>query len=143
MTGEYRIETKRLQVETEGYCDIHNITDMGSKEIAAAGIKNGSVLFFVVGSTAALTTVEYEPGLIKDLKNFYEKIIPQDDYYFHEETWHDGNGFSHVRASLLKPSLQIPLVDGQMTLGTWQQIILIDFDNGPRSREIVVQIMGI
>jgi len=104
--------------------------------------KEGQVTVFISGSTAGLTTVEYEPGLIQDLKEFYDSIIPQDKTYHHNEKWHDGNGHSHVRASLLKPSLSIPFKDSKLLLGQWQQIILIDFDNKERLREIIVQIQG-
>ena len=107
-----------------------------------SGVRDGQATFFVVGSTAGITTVEHEPGLVKDLKELFEKIAPEQNRYHHEQTWHDGNGFSHVRASLLKPSLTVPVVKGQMTLGTWQQVILVDFDNTPREREVVLQILG-
>ena len=94
------------------------------------------------GSTAALTTVEYEPGLIKDLKELAEKIVPSNRRYHHDDRWGDDNGFSHLRASLFGPSLAIPIEQGQLSLGTWQQIVLLDFDNRPRTREITVQFMG-
>lgn len=131
-----------IHVNTQGFCDIKDITPASQKFLKESKIQEGQATFFVTGSTAGITTVEYEPGLIKDLKEFYERIIPQDAYYHHEETWHDGNGFSHVRASLLKSSLTVPVVDGAMTLGTWQQVILIDFDNRSRSREVIFQVMG-
>ena len=134
--------TERIHRKTKGFTDIHDLTPEASKIVSRSQVRSGQVTFFVVGSTAGLTTVEYEPGLIQDLKNIFEKIAPQEDYYHHEETWHDGNGFSHVRASLLKPHLVVPIDRGEMTLGTWQQVILIDFDNGPRDREIVLQIIG-
>lgn len=136
------IKTLSIHRKTQGFTDIHDITADAKQKIKQSGIRNGIVTLFVVGSTAGLTTVEYEPGLVKDLKEVFEKIAPQDTYYHHEEAWHDGNGFSHVRASLLKPSLQVPIVEGKMTLGTWQQVILIDFDNRSRDREVIVQIMG-
>jgi len=97
---------------------------------------------FVPGSTAALTTVEFEPGLVQDLPAFFERIIPRRAHYHHEDTWHDGNGHSHVRASLLGPSLTVPFKDGALLLGTWQQIVLIDFDNRRRRRKLVVQLSG-
>jgi len=137
------IKSFTIELDTKGFTDIHDITGQVSRLISQSKINEGQVTVFVVGSTAGLTTVEYEPGLVKDIKNIFEKIAPQEDYYHHEETWHDGNGFSHVRASLLKPSLTIPIVGRRMTLGTWQQIILVDFDNCDRHREIVVQIMGV
>ena len=137
-----KIKDFKIRVKAKGFCDICDITGEAEKRIHESGIQNGQVLFFVAGSTAGLTTVEYEPGLMKDLEKLFERLAPQNGAYHHEETWHDGNGFSHVRASLLKPSLTVPLVEGKMTLGTWQQVILIDFDNRPRTRDVVLQIMG-
>ena len=142
-TGSFKVETYALHRATQGFCDIHDLTQDGRNLIKESGIENGTATFFVSGSTAGITTVEYEPGLIQDIKSFFERLIPQNARYHHEEAWHDGNGFSHVRASLLKPSLVIPVVQGEMTLGTWQQIILVDFDNRPRTRDITVQVMGI
>jgi len=111
--------------------------------VAKSGIKDGVVTVFNVGSTAGITTTEYEPGLANyDLEAAFEKIAPKDGRYEHEETWHDDNGHAHVRASLLGPSLSVPVIDGRLTLGTWQQIILIDFDTRPRTRGIVLQILG-
>lgn len=136
------IKSFKIRVKTQGYCDVKDLTREASRLIVESQVQEGQVTFFVPGSTAGLTTVEYEPGLVKDLQAFYEKIIPQDQTYHHEETWHDGNGFSHVRASLLKPSLTVPVMEGRMTLGTWQQVILVDFDNRPRQREIIFQVMG-
>lgn len=134
--------TEKISVNTKGNTDILDITDDARTLLFKSGVKNGVVTFFVQGSTAGLTTVEYEPGLLKDLPLLFEKIAPANSRYFHDDTWGDGNGFSHVRASLLGPSLTVPITDGHMTLGTWQQIILIDFDNRSRRREIVMQIMG-
>jgi secondary thiamine-phosphate synthase enzyme len=108
-----------------------------------SGIVNGTVNLFVPGSTAALTTIEYESGVINDLKGAIEKIAPMDMYYEHNERWGDGNGYSHVRAALLGASLSIPIVNGSLTLGTWQQIVLLDFDNHPRQRKIVEQFIGV
>jgi len=138
-----KTQSARLRVETQGYCDVHDLTSEVQAWIDESHIQEGQVTIFVAGSTAGLTTVEYEPGLVQDLKEFYEKLIPQGANYHHEQAWHDGNGFSHVRASLLKPSLTIPVIEGAMTLGTWQQIILIDFDNRSRSRDVIVQILGV
>jgi secondary thiamine-phosphate synthase enzyme len=101
------------------------------------------VLVFVPGATAALTTVEFEPGLVRDLPELFERIAPRDRPYHHDETWHDGNGHSHVRASLLGPSLTVPVQGGKLLLGTWQQIVLVDFDNRPHRRELVVQLSGV
>jgi secondary thiamine-phosphate synthase enzyme len=110
--------------------------------IKDASIADGLVTVFCPGSTGAITTVEYESGVLQDLKQALERIAPSDIPYQHDERWGDGNGFAHVRAALMKPSLSIPLISGKMTLGTWQQIVFIDFDNRERHREIVVQVMG-
>lgn len=137
-----KIKNYKIRIKTKGFTDIHDLTGEAQEKVSQSEIQDGQATFFVTGSTAGLTTVEYEPGLVEDLKELFERIAPQDKYYHHEEAWHDGNGFSHVRASLLKPSLTVPIVDGKLTLGTWQQVILIDFDNHPRSREIVFQVIG-
>lgn len=137
-----QVKTFSLRVQTKGFCDIQDVTAEAREKIRASEIRDGQATFFVAGSTAGLTTVEYEPGLIRDLKEIFEKLVPQGRPYHHEEAWHDGNGFSHVRASLLKPSLTVPLVKGELTLGTWQQVVLIDFDNRPRDREVLLQVMG-
>ena len=102
----------------------------------------GTITFFIPGSTAGLTTIEYEPGLLKDIPETFEKIAPQNARYAHNDTWHDGNGASHVRAALQGPSLVVPFADGKMLLGVWQQVVLIDFDARPRDRKVVMQIMG-
>ena len=133
----------RFEVATRGNSQVIDITEQVGQAIADGDVRDGIVTVFVVGSTAGITTTESEPGLLNhDLKAFYERIAPENDYYKHEETWHDDNGHSHVRASSLGPSITVPLVDGRMPLGTWQQIILIDFDTRPRRREIVVQLVG-
>ena len=130
-------------MQTAGNCDIVDITEQTRVAITQSDITNGTVTVFNVGSTAAITTTEYEPGLVNyDIAVAFEKIAPEHTRYEHEETWHDNNGHSHVRASLLGPSLSVPIVDGQMTLGTWQQIILIDFDTRARTRTIICQIIG-
>ena len=135
--------TKTMQVRTNGNCDIIDITPQAAGLVAESGILAGTVTLFNVGSTAAITTTEYEPGLVNhDIKAAFEKIAPQNGQYKHEETWNDDNGHSHVRATLLGPSLVVPVVDGKLTLGTWQQIILVDFDTRPRTRQVVCQIMG-
>jgi len=136
------ITTKTISLETKGETDIHNITGEVAALVSKSKVKEGTVTVFVFGSTGGLTTVEYEPGLVKDLKTLFEKIAPRDGNYAHNTTWGDGNGYAHVRASLLGPSLTIPFADKKMLLGTWQQIIFIDFDNRPRSRKIIVQISG-
>ncbi len=137
------VKTKRIKFKTKGNCDVVNITEEVSRAIAQSDIADGIAVVFNVGSTAGVTTTEYEPGLVNyDIAAAFEKIAPEKARYEHEETWHDDNGHSHVRASLLGPSLSVPIVDGQMTLGTWQQIILVDFDTRPRTRTIICQIVG-
>ena len=126
--------------ETTNSTDIIDITDQVAAIVEKSSILNGSVNIFVAGSTAALTTIEYESGVINDLKNAIERLAPQDMHYAHDSKWGDGNGFAHVRAALLGPSLTVPLINGNLLLGTWQQITLCDFDNSPRSREVFVQI---
>ncbi|MCK5225999.1 MAG: secondary thiamine-phosphate synthase enzyme YjbQ [Planctomycetes bacterium] len=135
--------TKRFEFEAKGNCDIIDITPKVNKAVVESAIKNGVVTVFVVGSTAAIATTEYEQGLVNyDIKAAFEKIAPANGNYEHEKTWHDDNGHSHVAASMLGPSLNVPFIDGQMTLGTWQQIILVDFDTRPRTRTIICQILG-
>ena len=137
-----KIKTERIRLKTKGDGDLVNITEEVSSILARSKIKEGSVTVFVVGSTAAITTFEYEPGLIKDIRDLYEKIVPSNKRYSHDETWGDANGFSHLRAALQGPSLTVPFEKGKLVLGTWQQIVLAEFDNRPREREIVVQIVG-
>ena len=134
--------TKTIKLSTKGDTDIIDVTGKVSDIVSKSGLNSGTVLVFVSGSTGGLTTVEYEPGLVQDLKNYFEKIAPKSAEYQHNMRWHDGNGYSHVRASFLGPDISIPFIKGRMTLGTWQQIIFIDFDNRPRTRELVVQITG-
>ncbi|HDG98647.1 MAG TPA: YjbQ family protein [Desulfobacterales bacterium] len=122
--------------------DIFDITETVKKEIGSSGIREGAVTLFIPGSTAALTTIEYESGVVNDLRKAVERIAPSDIYYEHDKRWGDGNGYAHVRAALLGPSLHIPIIRGNMTLGTWQQIVVLDFDNRPRNRRIIVQIIG-
>jgi len=137
-----RVSTKKLFEKTEGFCDIIDITAKVQEQVQKEKIQRGVASLFVSGSTASLTTIEYEPGLIQDLKEFLEKFIPSSKKYHHDDRWGDNNGFSHLRASLLGPSLQVPIDNGELLLGTWQQIVLLDFDNRPRRREILVQLMG-
>jgi len=137
-----KVVTERIRLQTKGNPDLIDITDRLSKVISEAKIKNGSMTVFVVGSTAALTTFEYEPGLIQDISQLYEKLIPAEKHYAHDETWGDANGFSHLRAALQGPSLTIPVEEGKMVLGTWQQVVLAEFDNRPRQREVVVQVIA-
>ncbi|MBI3004138.1 MAG: YjbQ family protein [Ignavibacteriales bacterium] len=136
------IITEHLSVATRGNSDIIDITPQISSFVAKSKLKEGNVTVFVSGSTASVTTTEYEPGLIKDIPAAMERLAPQSITYHHNETWHDGNGHSHVRASMMGPSLTVPFSKGELLLGTWQQIVLIDFDTRARKREIVVQLMG-
>ena len=136
------IETKKIGESTAGFCDIVDLTAKLKDCINKTNIRTGTVTLFVSGSTAALTTIEHEPGLIQDLKEFVERLIPSDRRYHHDDRWGDDNGFSHLRAALFGPSLSIPIVNGAPGLGTWQQVILLDFDNRPRTREITVQLIG-
>jgi secondary thiamine-phosphate synthase enzyme len=136
------IQTKKLIEKTRGFCDIIDITAKVQQEVQTERLAKGLVALFVSGSTASLTTVEYEPGLVQDLQEFFERLIPSQQKYHHDARWGDDNGFSHLRASLLGPSLQVPVADGRLLLGSWQQIILLDFDNRPRTREILLQILG-
>ena len=136
------VVTERISLETKGHCDIIDITREVAEQVARANIASGTVTLFVAGSTAGITTIEFEPGLISDLKEAWQRLAPDNIAYGHDRAWGDGNGHSHVRASLLGASLVIPFQDMRLTLGTWQQIVLVDFDNRPRSRQVVVQIMG-
>jgi secondary thiamine-phosphate synthase enzyme len=137
-----QIVTTEIEFSTRGNCAMKNITEEVSGKIRTAGFVEGNVLLFVVGSTGALTTIEFEPGLQQDYPELFEKLIPSNQRYHHDDTWNDGNGHSHLRASLQGPSLTIPFLNGKLLLGTWQQIIFIDFDNRPRKRKIIVQITG-
>ena len=136
------IRTNKITETTAGFCDIIDITPKVRQHLDRAKIRNGLATLFVAGSTAALTTIEHEPGLVRDLKEFLERFIPSDRRYHHDERWGDDNGFSHLRASLFGPSLTIPVENGRLGLGTWQQIVLLDFDNRARQREITFQFMG-
>jgi secondary thiamine-phosphate synthase enzyme len=136
------ILTEHIAVATKGRTDIIDITSRAGELLSKTGLQKGTVTFFISGSTAGITTVEYEPGLLKDLSEAFEKIAPMSKHYHHDATWGDGNGFSHVRASLLGGSLTVPFTAGRLMLGTWQQVILIDFDNRSRQREVVMQIIG-
>ncbi len=134
--------TEYVPITTKGRNDIVDITGKVTEALRTTQLSVGTVTVFVSGSTAGVTTIEYEPGLIKDLPEAFEKLAPMDQRYFHDDTWHDGNGYAHVRAALLGASLTVPFKDGRMMLGTWQQIVVIDFDNRSRQREIVLQFMG-
>ncbi len=136
------IITKKLSFQSKGNTDIIDITREVEQKVAESGIKDGTVTVFITGSTAGVTTIENEPGLIADFKAMWERVVPRNIKYAHDSAWGEGNGFSHVRASLLGASLVIPLTNKTLALGTWQQIVLVDFDNRPRSRQVIVQIMG-
>ena len=131
----------RFNISTKGFNDIIDVTPQIGKEVEKSGIKEGVCLVFVAHSTCALTTIEYEEGAIKDLKRVLEKIAPMNKDYEHCKKWGDCNGYAHVRAALMKPCLTIPIEDGKLVLGRWQNLILIDFDNRPREREINVKII--
>ena len=136
------VVTKRISLQTKGECDIIDITPQVENEIAKTDVNNGTATLFVAGSTAGLSAIEFESGLLSDFQSMWERNIPKNISYDHDRRWGDGNGYSHVRASLLGPSLVVPFTDKKLTLGTWQQIVLVDFDNRPRSRQIILQIMG-
>ena len=134
--------TKIAQIETRGENDVIDITEQTSKALKESKLEDGIVTVFISGSTAAITTIEYEPGLIQDFPSMLSRIVPKDNEYQHDNTWHDGNGHSHVKASLIGPSMTIPFKDGNLMLGTWQQIVLLETDTRPRERKIILQIIG-
>lgn len=136
------VKNHHIFMHTTGKCDIIDITQQVTKEVKRSSLQNGAVILFIPGSTASLTTIEFEGGVINDLKKAIERMAPEDINYEHDMRWGDGNGYAHVRAAMIGPSLHIPIIEGKMTLGTWQQIVLLDFDNRPRERHIVVQISG-
>lgn len=137
-----KIQTKKISISTKGHNELTDITSDVAKSLTESGLKEGNVLIFAPGSTAGITTMEYEPGLIQDYPEFFEKIIPSNTIYHHDETWHDANGYSHIRASLQGASLTIPFYESKLMLGTWQQIIFIDFDNRSRNRNVILQFIG-
>lgn len=134
--------SERIKLRTKGEVDMIDITTEVESLVTGSRIRNGIATVFVQGSTAAVTTIEYEPGLLSDFPSLLERIAPRNAVYEHEERWHDGNGHSHVRASLLGPSLTVPINEGRLTLGTWQQLVLVELDTRSRTRELVVQILG-
>ncbi len=131
-----------ISVSTNGFNDIVNITPQVKEFVRENGLVEGQLLVFINGSTAAISTIEYEPGLLKDLPEMMEKIAPMNRRYHHDDTWHDGNGYAHLRSTLTGTSFTVPVIDGRLVLGTWQQIILIDFDNTSRHRSVVLQFVG-
>lgn len=137
-----KVTSKRLEISTKGNCDIVDITEGLFGKLAETKLNDGIVNISIIGSTAGITTCEYEDGLVQDLKELFDKLIPQGKSYNHDRAWHDGNGHAHLRASLLGPSLTIAFNEGKLILGTWQQVILIDFDNRSRKREINLQFIG-
>jgi secondary thiamine-phosphate synthase enzyme len=136
------VEASEISIQSKGDCDIIDITSQVAKKVEESGFNSGIATLFVVGSTAGITTIEYEPNLVSDFKNMWDRVIPQNIAYAHNKTWGDGNGHSHVRASVLGASLVIPFANKRLTLGTWQQIVFVDFDNRPRSRKLTIQLLG-
>jgi secondary thiamine-phosphate synthase enzyme len=136
------VSTNLIKVHSKGENDMIDLTGEISNFIKKSGILNGTVTVFVSGSTGSVTTIEYEPGLIKDFPEMLNRIAPRDLDYGHEHMWHDGNGHSHVKASLMGPSLTVPFIDGQPCLGTWQQIIFVELDTRSRTRNLILQILG-
>jgi secondary thiamine-phosphate synthase enzyme len=137
-----KVINEKISLNTKGNPDLIDITGQVVRLLEAAKLQRGSVTVFVVGSTAAITTFEYEPGLVRDVRDLFERLIPAKAHYQHDETWGDANGFSHLRAALQGPSLVVPFENGKLCLGTWQQVVLAEFDHRPRKREIIVQISG-
>jgi len=136
------VVSKQISLNTEGEGDIIDITEIVSEAVNESGLNNGLATVFVPGATGALTTIEYEPGLLIDLPTILERIAPKNLNYEHEKRWHDGNGHSHIRASLIGPSITIPLINGKLTLGTWQQIVFLELDVRKRKRRLIMQIIG-
>jgi secondary thiamine-phosphate synthase enzyme len=136
------VETRTFVFSTEAEMDLVDVTKDVTDIVNESDASDGMVVVFVPGSTGGVTTMEYEPGLVKDMQELFEKVVPRDHYYHHEERWHDKNGHSHVRASLIGPSVSIPFRDKRLMLGTWQQIVFFDFDVRARERELIVQIHG-
>lgn len=136
------IVSKKLTFQTRGNADVQDITSAVQQAVSETSLRSGTVTLFCPSSTSSLTTIEFEPGAVSDLRRVWNHLVPPNEYYAHEEAWHDGNGHSHVRAAIMGPSLVVPFVEGQLALGTWQQIVHIDFDIRPRRREIVAQIIG-
>ena len=136
------VHGEQISLSTKGFSDIHDLTSRVEQIVANSGIKKGIVCVFAVGSTASVSTIEYEPALSEDFRDQLEKFAPHTMRTRHSETWGDDNGFSHIRATFMGPGLTVPVQDGALVLGTWQQIVLIDHDNRPRSRKVFVQVIG-
>ena len=137
-----KVLSDTIQLHSEGEGDIIDMTLQLSNTVEESKIKNGTVTIFVSGSTAAVTTIEYEPGLVHDFPEMLSRVVPKDIEYEHDNTWHDGNGHSHIRSSLIGPSLTIPIIGGKLTLGTWQQVVLLEMDTRSRNRTVILQIIG-
>lgn len=136
------VRTSSISISTHGNADIHDITNELAAKIDGSGLRSGTITVFCPSATSAVTTIEFESGALRDLQALFDEIVPPGREYAHNARWGDGNGHSHVRAALLGASLTIPFVEGRLILGTWQQVIHVDFDNRPRQRELVIQIMG-
>jgi len=136
------VRSSTISLRANGFNDVHDLTPKVEAALSSAKISNGLVTVFIPGSTAGITTIEYESGAVEDLKKAITRMAPENMHYDHDARWGDGNGFSHVRAALLGPSLSVPVIDGELQLGTWQQIVFVDCDNRARSREIIVQMVG-
>jgi secondary thiamine-phosphate synthase enzyme len=136
------VHTFREQLKSKGDAEVLNITALAEKALLTSGLHAGILNVFVPGSTAGVTTIEFESGAVRDLRAAIERLVPRSINYEHDARWGDGNGYSHVRAALLKPGLSVPFEEGRLLLGTWQQLVFIDFDNRPRSREIILQVVG-
>ena len=136
------VVTRKISIQTRGHSELIDITREVAQEVSGSGLSDGTITIFISGSTAAVSTIEYEPGLLNDFQDMWDRLVPLNITYQHDRAWGDGNGYSHVRASLLGPSITIPFTNGRMTLGRWQQIVVVDFDNRPRLREIVLQVVG-
>lgn len=136
------IRNYQIELSTKGFCDCHDITQELTRRLEESGVSDGLLTVINAGSTGAVTTIEYEPGAVGDLQKALERIAPADMEYAHNLRWGDGNGFSHVRAALMKPSISVPVIGGRLCLGTWQQVVFLDFDNRPRKRNLIVQIIS-
>jgi secondary thiamine-phosphate synthase enzyme len=136
------VYSSEIQLSTQGWNDVQDVTPKVKSALTSSKIQTGIVTVFIPGSTAGVTTIEYEQGVVEDLKNAIDRLIPEKLHYNHDARWGDGNGFAHVRASFIGPSLSVPMVKGNLQLGTWQQIVVVDFDNRPRTRKICISILG-
>ncbi|MBU1937411.1 secondary thiamine-phosphate synthase enzyme YjbQ [bacterium] len=136
------VETHHISLSTKGDGDIRDLTEQVASQLSETKLKDGIVTVFVPGSTASITTIEFEPGLKKDIPEVLNRLIPSGIRYHHDDTWGDGNGYAHVRAAFIGPGITVPFTDGRLDLGTWQQIVLLEFDNRSRRREIIMQFVG-